>query len=91
MTPINQSNKTNRLRLRSDSGKDSEADLLSDPLTETATEQMSVSRRCQRKGDQKIHSFDPEANLCKQKQPQFTVEELGAEQHKLIGRKLKRF
>ena len=68
-----------------------EADLLSDPLTETATEQMSVSRRCQRKGDQKIHSFDPEANLCKQKQPQFTVEELGAEQHKLIGRKLKRF
>ena len=82
---------TGKRRLRSNSGKDPEVALLSDPMTEVATEQMSVPRRRQQDGDQKVHSFDPEANLCKQKQPQFTVEELGAEQHKLIGRKLKRF
>ena len=82
---------TGKRRLRSNSGKDPEVALLSDPMTEVATEQMSVPRRRQQDGDQKVHSFDPEANLRKQKKPQFTVEELRAEPHKLIGRKLKRF
>ena len=82
---------TDNRRLRSDSGKDPEAEFLSEPMTEVATEQMSVPPRRQQDGDQKVHSFDPETNLRKQKQPQFTVEELRAEPHKLICRKMKRF
>ena len=78
-------------RLRSDSAKDAEADLSLNPQPEVATEKMSSPRRGQLNGGQRIHSFDPEADVRKHKQPQFSVEEIIAEPHKLIGRKLKRF
>ena len=69
-------------RLRSDSGKNADADLRSQPMTEgdadllsqsmteDATEQMCAPN-CSRQqnGRSKVHTFDDEANLRKQKQP----------------------
>ena len=57
-------------RLRSDSGKNADADLLSQSMTEGGTEQMCAPNcRRQQIGRSKVHTFDDEANLRKQKQP----------------------
>ena len=69
-------------RLRSDSGKnadadllsqpmtDGDADLLSQPMTEGGTEQMCAPNcRRQQIGRSEVHTFDDEENLRKQKQP----------------------
>ena len=67
-------------RLRSDSGKNADADLqpmtegdadlLSQSMTEDATEQMCAPNcSSQQNGRSKVHAFDDEANLRKQKQP----------------------
>ena len=57
-------------RLRSDSGKNADADLLSQSMTEGGTEQMCAPNcRRQQIGRSKAHTFDDEADLRKQKQP----------------------
>ena len=69
-------------RLRSDSGKNADADLLSQSMTEgdadllsqsmteDATEQMCAPNcSSQQNGRSKAHTFDDEADLRKQKQP----------------------
>ena len=67
-------------RLRSDSGKNADADLqpitegdadlLSQSMTEGGTEQMCAPNcRRQQIGRSKVHTFDDEANLRKQKHP----------------------